>query len=228
MTTFESIGIIKLAGSECFAFLNNQTISKIAATDTESCHYSAICNPKGRVLFSFFVFTNPDSIFIAITKELTDELFNFLNMRRFRMDVQVTKPEKIHLALGNGSPANNQYPLKLIDTEHSTETMSIWPTLFNWHLPWIEKAQQEKHIPQHLSLDEVGAIDFKKGCYPGQEIVARLHYLGEVKKRLQLIQVNEQGEMVSKNDNTGTIKWCSEHHKLNNNWFRQAVVSLLK
>ena len=43
----------------------------------------------------------------------------------------------------------------------------------------------EKFIPQHVSLDQINGISFKKGCFPGQEIVARLHYLGKSKQSMQ-------------------------------------------
>jgi tRNA-modifying protein YgfZ len=51
-------------------------------------------------------------------------------------------------------------------------------------IPNIYPETQAKFIPQSLNLDLINAINFKKGCYTGQEIVARTHYLGTVKKRL--------------------------------------------
>jgi len=45
-------------------------------------------------------------------------------------------------------------------------------------------ATQEAFLPQMLAMETYGAVSFQKGCYPGQEIVARTHYLGEVKRRL--------------------------------------------
>lgn len=51
-------------------------------------------------------------------------------------------------------------------------------------LPSVEPETSEMHIPQALNLDILGGINFKKGCYPGQEIVARAHYLGRVKQRM--------------------------------------------
>ncbi|HLU02864.1 MAG TPA: folate-binding protein [Advenella sp.] len=51
-------------------------------------------------------------------------------------------------------------------------------------LPWVEKANQEMFIPQDLNLDAIGAVSFTKGCYPGQEIVARSHYRGKLKRRM--------------------------------------------
>jgi len=60
-----------------------------------------------------------------------------------------------------------------------------------WHaadvaagLPWIGADNQDVYIPQTLNLDLLGAISFTKGCYPGQEVVARSHYRGTVKRRM--------------------------------------------
>jgi folate-binding protein YgfZ len=53
---------------------------------------------------------------------------------------------------------------------------------------YLGSATEEVFIPQMLNLDETGGISFKKGCYTGQEIVARTHYLGRVKRRMALFQ----------------------------------------
>lgn len=53
-------------------------------------------------------------------------------------------------------------------------------------LPWIESRTQDLFIPQTLNLELIGGVSFTKGCYPGQEIVARSHYRGTVKKRMAL------------------------------------------
>lgn len=51
-------------------------------------------------------------------------------------------------------------------------------------LPTVTALTQEQFVPQMLGLDALGAVSFEKGCYPGQEIIARSQYLGEVKRRL--------------------------------------------
>ena len=51
-------------------------------------------------------------------------------------------------------------------------------------IPFINDSQVESYTPQMLSLDLLNGVSFSKGCYPGQEIVARTHYLGEAKKSL--------------------------------------------
>lgn len=57
-------------------------------------------------------------------------------------------------------------------------------------IPDITPATQEAFVPQMVNLDALDGINFKKGCYTGQEIVARTHYLGKVKRRTQLAHID--------------------------------------
>ena len=82
---------------------------------------------------------------------------------------------------------------------------AIWQALAQSHKPagkavwdWLEiqagipdvlPGTQEEFVPQMLNLDALGGINFKKGCYTGQEIVARTHYLGKVKRRTQIAHI---------------------------------------
>lgn len=52
-------------------------------------------------------------------------------------------------------------------------------------VPVITPATQEKFVPQMINFEAVGGVNFQKGCYPGQEIVARSQYLGKLKRRMQ-------------------------------------------
>jgi folate-binding protein YgfZ len=54
-------------------------------------------------------------------------------------------------------------------------------------LPWISSATTEAFVPQMMDFEKMGGVSFKKGCYPGQEIVARSQYLGQVKRHLYSI-----------------------------------------
>lgn len=57
-------------------------------------------------------------------------------------------------------------------------------------IPWFDLPQSELYIPQMLNLDQLGGISFNKGCYTGQEIVARTHYLGQSKRQLYLAEAD--------------------------------------
>jgi tRNA-modifying protein YgfZ len=56
-------------------------------------------------------------------------------------------------------------------------------------IAWIGARTQEQFVPQMVNFDRIGALSYNKGCYPGQEIVARTHYLGKVKRRMQLVHI---------------------------------------
>lgn len=80
------------------------------------------------------------------------------------------------------------------------QAMAAWPVLTEtliaaspaaWRLtevkagiPWVVQATQEKFVPQMINFELIGGVNFKKGCYPGQEIVARSQYLGKLKRRM--------------------------------------------
>ena len=89
---------------------------------------------------------------------------------------------------------------------HTEQAKEIWQSLkkqckpvgrscWEWleiqaGIPDIYLNTQEEFVPQMVNLDLLNAINFKKGCYTGQEIVARTHYLGKVKRRTQLMHLN--------------------------------------
>lgn len=56
-------------------------------------------------------------------------------------------------------------------------------------VPQVFKASLEEFVPQMVNLPAVGGVSFQKGCYPGQEIVARMHYLGTLKRRMYLAHI---------------------------------------
>lgn len=67
---------------------------------------------------------------------------------------------------------------------------SVWDWLqIKAGIPIILPATQEQFIPQMANLDAIGGISFQKGCYPGQEIVARTQYLGKIKRRMYLANI---------------------------------------
>lgn len=58
-------------------------------------------------------------------------------------------------------------------------------------LPWISEKTREVFVAQSINQDAIGAINFKKGCYPGQEVIARSHYLGNLKRRSVIATLNQ-------------------------------------
>jgi folate-binding protein YgfZ len=60
----------------------------------------------------------------------------------------------------------------------------------NAGIPQITQPTQEQFVPQMVNFELIGGVNFKKGCYPGQEIVARSQYLGKLKRRMMLASID--------------------------------------
>ncbi|WP_235937276.1 YgfZ/GcvT domain-containing protein [Vreelandella azerica] len=76
-------------------------------------------------------------------------------------------------------------------------------------LVWLDAEHQDKYLPQMINWEALGGISFKKGCYTGQEVVARAHFRGQVKKRLWRGSVNSTETLSSgtgvKDDNDRSV-----------------------
>ena len=95
--------------------------------------------------------------------------------------------------------ANNQtYSRVLIAGKNDNLEKGLSDDAMQWNhlevvsaIPRIVLATQEQFVPQMINFESVAGVDFKKGCYPGQEIVARSQYRGVIKRRLQLAHINK-------------------------------------
>ncbi len=78
----------------------------------------------------------------------------------------------------------------LLKKEAESADAAVWAlATIRAGIPVITLPTQEEFVPQMANLDLIGGISFSKGCYPGQEIVARMHYLGKLKQRMVLAHV---------------------------------------
>jgi folate-binding protein YgfZ len=86
-------------------------------------------------------------------------------------------------------------------------------------IPEIGPIISEKFVPQVINLDLLHALNFKKGCYTGQEIIARMHYKGTVKRRLVIYHSTDEratGEelfVLDDANSMGTILNCIASYK---------------
>jgi folate-binding protein YgfZ len=78
----------------------------------------------------------------------------------------------------------------LLGKEATPVSEALWDwTNIRAGIPYITPATQDQFVPQMVNLDLIGGVSFSKGCYPGQEIVARMHYLGRLKQRMYLANI---------------------------------------
>ena len=97
-------------------------------------------------------------------------------------------------------------------------------------LPRITMATKETYIPQVLNLEDLNGINYKKGCYTGQEIVARTHYLGKIKKKIFLLEHNEKdidaGDKIHDDDGELVGEIFTSAQKINDNFLSIGVIRL--
>lgn len=91
------------------------------------------------------------------------------------------------------SPAAAETLVEALDKRAHAVADAYWDWLnIRAGIPVILPATQEEFVPQMVNFDLIGGINFKKGCYPGQEIVARMHYLGKLKRRMYLAHLESE------------------------------------
>ena len=117
----------------------------------------------------------------------------------------VLEPGELGLQLPDVLLNQGTYARALIAKPKSSQSQENLGDLNTWNylevmsaIPRIVLATQEQFVPQMINFESVAGIDFKKGCYPGQEIVARSQYRGAIKRRLQLAHVIDQSNGIEK------------------------------
>jgi folate-binding protein YgfZ len=175
--------VITVSGADAFDFLQAQLAADlnqfVDETDLSHVHpnhrerdvssdplLSAWCNPKGRVICLFRVVRSGSRYSLTLPTELAEEALRRLTMFRFRA--------KVDFAVEAASAAE-------LGTANSYEDWRL--DQLRAGIPEILQAQSEEFTPHMLNLDLLGAVSVDKGCYPGQEIVARTHFRGKTKRR---------------------------------------------
>jgi folate-binding protein YgfZ len=89
-------------------------------------------------------------------------------------------------------PANSDLPAGLASLPRVSSAM-WWSSEVAAAVPTVFAATQEKFVPQMINFEVLGGVNFRKGCYPGQEIVARSQYLGKLRRRMSVAHADAAG-----------------------------------
>ena len=189
--------LLKLSGSENKTFLQAQLSNDISKIDDSSVQLNEYCQHQGKILALFWVIRAGNDFLLSFPIDLLDSIKARLQMYVLMTDVKITDVTEQYLQIGligksqkDSFAINEQLSLILADPKSLSKfeltSQDYWDkACIDSFLPEVSIASTETYIPQMLNLDidEVG-VNFSKGCFPGQEVVARLHYLGKAKRRL--------------------------------------------
>lgn len=173
MTPFPYSKIL-VSGADAFDFLQAQLSNDLRLLDKHDELLAAWCNPKGRVICILRVRRSDDGYLLILPTELADSVLRRLTMFRFRSKVEFGAESASPDELGIPGPVEDW----LLDNLRAGR-------------PEVWQAQSEAFTPHMLNLDLLGAVSFDKGCYPGQEIVARTHYRGATKRRTHRFEATQ-------------------------------------
>lgn len=154
MNTLTSINVV---GADAFEFLQGQMTNDLSRLQTEAEILSAWCSPKGRVIWFGTIQAIDSGFSLSAPADTADDIVKRLLMFKFRAKVE----------------------LSVVD-----EGLTVDPAVLVQNgYPYIGSEQVEKFTAHMLNLDLLDAISLTKGCYTGQEIIARTHYKGATKRR---------------------------------------------
>lgn len=210
--------VLAISGPDALAFAHAQFSSDVAGLAEGHWQWSAWLTAKGRTIAVFqLVRLSAEELLLILADgggdEIGSQLQRFVFRRKVKIalrdDLQVTgaftAPDSATGAVCAGSLyegleldlGSDALPRVMrIATAAGTDAgdggfTDAWRQAdLRYGVPRIDASQREQWTPQQLGLDRLNGYSVKKGCYPGQEIVARTHFLGKAKRALQLLQVS--------------------------------------
>ena len=206
ITQLKNRTLIRLSGKDVQPFLQGQFSNDINALDEGVVQINAYCQHQGKIIALIWVMKKSDDYYLSFVSDLAEIVVKRLTMFKMMSDVVITdvSDEITQLGLLEGdrqglSPfeLNAKQSVALVDdiSEINFSSNEAWEqACIENGVAEVTLDTSEQFVPQLLNLDinEVG-VSFTKGCYPGQEVVARLHYLGKSKRRMR--QFECEGEV---------------------------------
>lgn len=205
--------VVEAGGEDAAAFLHGQLSNHIEDLQPGEACFATYNTPKGRVITNMLVWRRAQGFLLLLADDLADAVVKRLRMFVLRSKVVFSEQTawRAYGFRGDAASAPASDVLKLPFAEDAAGSLSLVLAGGNGLLlaegglsdegsdaeqhrwfaeeiragrPWIARATTETCVAQMLNQHRLGGVHFKKGCYPGQEIIARAQYRGQVKRGL--------------------------------------------
>ena len=208
-------GVIRASGADARSFLHGQLTQDVTGLAPGQARLAGFCSVKGRLSASFVIWCEPDGdTLLACSKDLLAATLKRLSMFVMRAKCKLTDASDEVPLLGlAGSLVPDLAPwqtaavdgrllIRLPDAVGVARALLAGPgplpkhalQLEDWRwlevqsgIARIDAATVDEFVPQMINFELVGGVNFKKGCFPGQEIVARSQYRGSIKRRAYIV-----------------------------------------
>jgi len=235
-----NISILKFSGVDSIRFLQGQLSNDVEALGT-NWQFTGYCSPKGRLLALLQLWTHEGDTYATVNKSVVEATARRLRMYVMRSKVVIEElNEASCVGLVNPKTASPRFSTEINDSVHTLnfgdrellidlsgalqgrDTLDWETATINAGEPTIDANNVELFVPQMVNLDLLDGINFKKGCYTGQEIVARMHYLGKLKQRMFVCDIDERSnkqimsgeKILADGKNAGNIVAVSNANKV--------------
>jgi folate-binding protein YgfZ len=232
----ESRAVLAVAGEDRVAFLQGLVSTDVAAVSETATIHTAFLTAQGKYLHDFFIAAHGDSFLLDCEAARAEDLKKRLSMYRLRSKVTIEARPDLAVAAVFGDGAVDKLGLAAAGARAILPSETAEATLTEAGLAAGSAADYdrarlslglpdgsrdlvpEKSILLENGFDELNGVDWDKGCFLGQELTARTHYRGLVKKRLMPVEIDgplpapgtlvmlgdkEAGEMRSGTDGCG-------------------------
>ena len=219
--------VLSVTGEDRSSFLQGQLSCDM---DRLPPHYqfAALCNPKGRIISLLHLRPSDEEIQVLLPHEIGEKIHAHLSRFIFRSQVELKLRDDlgVYVAFDAAEQSEDSLSIKpdvqVLATDSAPESLVDQDPEPRWHqvmheagIPQIDLTQSEQWLPEALNLDLLDAINFEKGCYTGQEIIARMHYLGKAKKRLYILNT-ESGHTLNDSAAPGSSLVSAEQSSAGN------------
>ena len=221
-------GLLSVTGADAREFLHAQLTIDMRKLPAERAALAGWCSAKGRLLATFLVIPSPQGYMLQLARDLAPAIAKRLAMFVLRSKVKIADESDAWAQFGVWDAERPVTRVSWHDTRvevpvgerrhlciEPAASASLQPNADEeaWVLqeihagrPLITAATQDQFVPQMVNLETLDGVDFQKGCYPGQEIVARAQYRGQVKRRMMRLPL-PPGTLVKPGEewNGGTV-----------------------
>jgi len=206
ITLHKDRSIIEISGVDRHKFLQGLITNDINLATEKNLIYCAMLNAQGRFLYDFFIFETAEKLMIDCSSSRRDEILKKLIFYKLRSQVEIKKNDE--LMIGQILDDNNLATKEVVTTFADPRSSKLGKRIYGKNLQSeIDSAKYhftriENKIPQseddltyeksfilEFSFDELSAVNYTKGCYVGQEPTARIHYLGEIRKKIFHVKI---------------------------------------
>ena len=200
MKDLEHLRVLTISGEDAGELLQGQMTQDVRKLEDGKIHITSFCNVQGRVIASAFIQERNDQYDLILSSEIIDELENHLQRYILRSKVLIEQSDEktfgayksdINEDSKECRSLKNDPKRVLTLSSQVPESIDNFITSEEWircdienSIAIINKESTEKFIPQMLNLDILDAVSFSKGCYTGQEVVARVQHRGKIKQRM--------------------------------------------